>query len=100
MAAFGKYRDLVLLTDLQSRLLTLKTVLANFNATVRDGLIVGNRMRDASMLRGLPILGSKDILPFNVPERLPVFTEDSAQWLRNSQVYEAPLLLVKEFFRK
>ena len=99
LSGFRKESDELAVRSCRVRLPTLKTVLANFNATVRDGLIVGNRMRDASMLRGLPILVATDILPFNVPEHLPVFIEDRAERPRSRQVFEAPLLLVKEFFR-
>ena len=99
-AAFGRQRDLVLLSTLTAAHDELRTRLAAAGAKLRDGLTLGtpaNQTRDASALQGLEILGAKDLLlPFNVPKGLRVFSFAGAQWPRTRETYRAPLLLVKE----
>lgn len=98
-AAFGRRRDLLLLESLTAAHESLRDSLLAVGAEFRDGLILGkpqNRVRDASDLRGLEILGSKDLRPFSIPELLPVFNYDNAQWPRMRKTYKEPLLLVKE----
>jgi hypothetical protein len=102
-AAFGRNRDLLLLEALTSAHEGLSRRLSAVGAELRDGLILGtpkNQVRDANSLRELEILGSKDLDPFHVPEHLPRFGNDRAQWPRTRDTYRAPLLLVKEFLRK
>jgi hypothetical protein len=102
-AAFGRHRDLVLLESLTTTHKNLRACLLNLGAELRDGLILGkpqNRTRDAKDLRELEILGAKDLRPFNIPELLPVFNYDNAQWPRTRETYSEPLLLVKEILSK
>jgi len=100
-AAFGRGRDLLLLEMLTSSHDSLGDRLDALGTALRDGLILGlpdNQTRDATHLRGLEFLQTQDLRPFAVPERLPRFKQDRAQWPRERMTYQAPLLLVKEFF--
>ena len=102
-AAFGRRRDLLLLETLTSTYEGVGNGLAKIGARLQDGLILGKepeRTRHAENLRNLEILGPKDLEPFSVPEQLPRFANDRAQWPRTRDTYQAPLLLVKEFLIK
>jgi hypothetical protein len=102
-AAFGRRRDLLLLETLTAAHEQLGTYLAAVGAELRVGLILGNpqnRTRDASELRELEVLGAEDLRPFSIPEQLPPFSHDSAQWPRTRDTYREPLLLVKEFLNQ
>lgn len=99
-AAFGRRRDLLLLQVLTAAHEQLGSRLSAVGAELRDGLTIGkppNQTLDASELRELEILSAKDLRPFSVPEHLPVFGQDFAQWPRTRETYREPLLLVKEF---
>jgi hypothetical protein len=99
---FGRGRDLSVLDDLRRRYGTLDKWLQTIGASWRDGLILGrpeNRTRDARHLTGLELLTTSDLEHFCVPEDLPRFDELNAQWPRNREVYKAPILLIKEFFK-
>ena len=99
-AAFvGSRRDLSLLDRLTTSHLTLDDRLGKFDVRLRTGLILGDRSRDSSFLRGLPLLTVQDLRPFSVPDKLGSFDAAEAQWPRNRDIYRAPLLLVKEFMR-
>ena len=99
-AAFvGFRRDLSLLDRLTSRHLSLGDRLGELGATLRTGLIFGNRSGDPSFLHGLPLLQTKDLQPFSVPDDLDPFDATQAESPRNRDIYRAPLLLVKEFMR-
>lgn len=102
-AAFGRRRDAALLSSLSERFSSLSTQLEAIGTELKDGLIMGNaanRTRDARPLKGLEILGVKDMRPFQMPEILPRFNGVAAQWPRTRERYRAPLLLVKEFLAK
>ena len=101
-AAFGSRRDILLLDDLRSRYGDLRTWLASIDSKCRDGLILGKperRNRDASYLRGLEVLGTDDLEPFRIPDKLERFREDRAQWPRGRETYRAPFLVIKEFLK-
>jgi hypothetical protein len=98
-AAFGRRRDLLLLESLTAAHESLRARLLTLRAEFRDGLILGkprNRKTDASKLRELEILGPRDLRPFRIPELLHIFNYAKAQWPRTREVYQEPLLLVKE----
>ena len=96
-AAFlGRRHDLLLLDELWGKLEPLETRLDVLGAELKAGLIVGNRGRDATFLKGLPFAKS-GIGHFAVSSDLPPFEHDAAQWPRHRSTYGAPLLLVKEF---
>ena len=100
---FGGARDIALLDRLRSRFRSLSEWLGSLGSEMRDGLILGRpeqRTRDASHLAGLDVLESRDIEPFRVPSELARFSEECAQWPRARETYAAPLLIVKEFFRR
>ncbi len=100
-AAFvGFRRDLALLDRLITRHQTLGNQLLKFGAELRVGLTFGNRSDDSSFLRGLPLLKSKDLQPFSLPEDLVPFEDGKAQRPRNRDIYRAPLLLIKEFIKE
>ena len=95
----GCRRDLALLDRLTSRHPTLGDRLRELDAGLHTGLILGNRSRESSFLRGLPLLKARDLRPFSVPapEDLESFAAPTAERPRERGTYRAPLLLVKEF---
>jgi hypothetical protein len=98
-AAVGRRRDLALLDSLMSSHTTLGERLAALNTELNVGLIRGlpaNQTRDASEMMGLDLLETKDIQPFYIPDKLPVFDLSKAQWPRYRDIYRAPLLIIKE----
>ena len=99
-AAFiGRRPDLLLLDELWERHESLERRLGKVNARLRNGLIFGDRSRDATLLKGLPFAHKDAVGPFEMATDLPAFNEDGAEWPRQRGVYSAPLLLVKEFMR-
>ena len=100
-AAFiGHRHDLLLLDDLGERFEPLEERLGAVGTKLRTGLTLGDRSRDAGFLRGMPFAQQKAIGHFTVPEDLPGFDHDRAQWPRHITTFRAPLLLVKEFVFK
>lgn len=102
VAAFGRGRDMLLLDELRDRCEDLNSWLRSVGSVWRDGLILGkpkNRTRDARHLSGLEVLGTKALQPFVVPDELPVFEHETAQWPRSRETYRAPILLIKEFLQ-
>ena len=95
----GARRDLSLLDRLTSDHSTLSDHFRGVGAKLRAGLTLGDRSRDSSFLRGLPLLNATNIRPFSVPDDLESFDAANAQWPRNRNIYRAPLLLFKEFVR-
>ncbi|MGH6816508.1 MAG: Eco57I restriction-modification methylase domain-containing protein [Hyphomicrobiaceae bacterium] len=98
-AAVGHRRDMLLLEGLSSHR-RLEDELRALDVKIRDGLIAGNKSRDAAMLQGLPWLQTGDLKFFGVPDRLPPFGLPKAEGVRSRETYTAPLLLVKEFVPK
>ena len=99
-AAFvGSRRDLSLLDRLTLSHSALGDRLSELDATLRTGLIFGDRSDDSSFLHGLPRLTTTDLQPFSVPDDLSLFDAAKAQWPRNRDIYRAPLLLVKAFMK-
>lgn len=101
-AAFGRGRDMLLLDDVRARFQPLETWLKSIGSNWRDGLILGKaerRTRDASHLNGLPLLQTEDLVPFRVPDLSEKFAHPNAQWPRSRETYQAPILLIKEFFK-
>jgi hypothetical protein len=96
-AFIGGGRDMLLLNNLTSTDATLSTRLKELGAKLSAGLKRGNRSGDATKLRGLPFLGVGDLRPFSIPRDLPRFKEEHAERPREREIYQAPLLLVKEF---
>ena len=94
---FGSRRDLALLDRLTSSHAPLDDRLHQIDTQLCAGLKFGNRSRDASFLRGIPFLKTREIRPFFVPGNLVPFDETEAEGPRNLDTYRAPLLLVKEF---
>lgn len=102
VAAFGRGRDTLLLDDLRDRFGDLNGWLSSVGSMWRDGLIFGkesNQTRDAGHLQGLQVLGTKALKHFVVPEHLPIFEHERAQWPRVRETYQAPILLIKEFLQ-
>lgn len=102
-AVFGRSRDIALLDQLQAEFSTLDNWLTNIGSEWRDGLIFGKpamRAGSAEHLKGLPLLETKDLSPFRVPENMVLFSADGAQRPRARDTYKAPILLIKECFRK
>lgn len=44
----------------------------------------------------MDVLQVKDMQHFNIPDDLPTFSQSKAQWPRSREIYQAPLLIVKE----
>ncbi len=100
-AAFlGSRRDLSLLDRVMSSHPALVDQLGELGVKFRSGLAVGNRSRDSSFLRGLPLLTARDLHLFYVPDDLASFDIAQAESPRNRDIYRAPLLLVKEFLQR
>lgn len=118
-AAFGRGRDLMLLSDLRERFDNLTDWLGSVGTDWRDGLILGKpteRKRDARHLQGMEVLETKALKPFVVPNKLPTFEDmiearrakdgshvpvdpTRAQWPRSRETYKAPIILIKEFLQ-
>ncbi|WP_244521614.1 N-6 DNA methylase [Bradyrhizobium sp. DOA9] len=102
-AAFGCFRDIALLSSLQSDCTTLGAWLESIGSSWRDGLILGtpsNRTRSASAMRGLPFLENYEMENFKIPDSLSAFREPKAQWPRDKATFSGPLLIVKEFLNQ
>ena len=100
-AAFlGHRHDLLLLDDLWDNFEPLEARLRALGTDLKAGLIRGDHSGDAEFLRGLPFAQRKDIGHFKVPEDLPIFDQNHAEWPREIGIYRAPLLLIKEFVLK
>jgi SAM-dependent methyltransferase len=101
-AVFGRSRDMALLDQLRANFLSLGDWLRSVGSEWRDGLILGKparRTRPANHLIGLPLLETKDLSAFRVPDDLVRFSEPMAQWPRARETYKAPILLIKEFLK-
>ena len=98
-AVCGRRRDLLLLERLTNTNATLGDRLKLFDAKLSVGLKFGNFSRDASSLRGLPLLSANDLRPFSITAALPPFDAARAERPREREIYQAPLFLVKEFLR-
>ena len=99
-AFFGSRRDLSLLDRIMSSHPALEDQLDTLGVGFHSGLTFGNKSRDSSFLRGLPLLTKNDLRPFFVPEDLVSFSAAQAQWPRNRDIYRAPLLIVKEYLNR
>ena len=97
---FGRLHDLLLLDDMTDNQKPLKDRLAILDSTLKTGLTFGNRFRDATFLRGLPMLRKGHIQHFSLEKRLPVFDDKRAQWPRERNIFRAPLLIVQEFMQR
>jgi hypothetical protein len=100
--AFGRPRDIVLITELRSRCGTLDQWLKSVGTTWRDGLIFGHpaeRRYSAENMRGLELLETDDLEHFRIPSKLPKFQEPRVQRPRERDTYNAPILLIKEFYK-
>ena len=99
-AAFlGRRHDLLLLDELWEKYETLEVRLKALNRRLMTGLIFGNRSQDATFLKGLPFAQKQAVGPFFLNGDLPTFDEDRAQWPRDREIYNAPLLLVTKFMK-
>ncbi len=98
-AFFGSPRDLALLDRLTSSHAPLDARLRQINTQLRAGLKFGNRSRNASFLRGIPFLDTRELRPFFVPIDLRAFDETRAEGTRNREIYRAPLLIVQEVLK-
>ena len=99
-AFFGSRRDLSLLDRIMSIHPMLEDQLGKLGVKFQSGLTFGNKSRDTSFLRGLPLLTKNDLRPFFVPDNLVSFNAAQAQWPRNRDIYRAPLLIVKEYLNR
>ncbi|MGQ0697467.1 MAG: HsdM family class I SAM-dependent methyltransferase [Panacagrimonas sp.] len=98
-AAIGRRRDIALLDSLVSAHVSIGEQFAKLNTEMNVGLIHGlpaNQTRDARELKGLELLQTNDIEPFQIPSDLPSFKLSKAQWPRSRDIYRAPILIVKE----
>ena len=96
-AAFlGRRHDLLLLDELWEKYRPLEARLGTLGTTLKCGLIVGDRRRDADFLKNLPFV-SRGVHHFFAPDDLPLFDQDEAEKPRQRDIYRAPLLLLKEF---
>lgn len=96
----GRRPDLLLLDELWEKHQALGARLEALKTGLRNGLIFGNRSRDAAFLTGLPFVDRKAVTQFSLPiDDLPEFDGGGAQWPRRRAIYRAPLLLVKQFMQ-
>ena len=99
-AFVGQRRDMYLVDRLVSSFDTIQTQLQSLDTEFRVGLTYGDRSRDASYLRDLPLLAKDDLKSFSISSSLPSFGETRAERPRDRSVYRAPLVLVKQFLLK
>lgn len=98
-AAFlGRRHDLLLLDDLWEKYDCMEKCLGALGTSLKTGLIVGNRSRDATFLHGLPFL-RRGLRHWYVPDALPEFEEETAERPRKREIYNNPLLLVGEYLQ-
>ena len=90
----GHRHDLLLLDDLVAHV-PLGQQLTQLGAPLRNGLIFGDRSRDASHLHGFSIV-RRGVDHFRLPANLSAFSETRAQWPRQRVTYDGPLVLVAE----
>jgi hypothetical protein len=50
-------------------------------------------------LIGLDVVGSNDMMHFNISTGLDTFSHEKAEWPRARDIYRSPIVLIKEFFR-
>ncbi len=100
-AAFlGRRPDLLLLDHLWEKHESLEVRLAELGTSFRTGLILGNRRRDAAVLRGLPLIDGRLGAPFSLSaSELPTFEQTGAERPRQREIYRTPLVLVRQFMR-
>jgi hypothetical protein len=96
-AVFGRSRDMALLDQLRAEFALLDDWLRSVGSKWRDGLQFGSQAQDARHLLGLPLLSTKDLLPFRVPGSLGRFDQPTVHRPRPREIYKAPILLIKEF---
>lgn len=95
---FGLRRDLAFLNNVTSRCDSLDCQLQKIGTKLCSGLIAGDRSRKSGFLTGMPLLTKQHIGgSFVVPNNLPTYEDDRAQWPRKPGIYRAPLLLIKGF---
>ncbi|MCY4363758.1 MAG: N-6 DNA methylase [Gammaproteobacteria bacterium] len=100
-AICGCRRDLSLLDRLTTTHATLSHQLEALQTKLSAGLKFGDRSRDATFLKGLPLLHRQDQQRFFVSiDSLALFYEDDAERPRKRDIYRAPLLVVKELLIK
>ena len=98
-AAFlGGRHDLLLLDDLWEKYAPLESRLEALGTSLKTGITLGNRSRNAAFLNGLPF-AKGGIRHFLTPDGLPVFDEGKAQWPRRRKIYSGPLVLVGEYMQ-
>ena len=97
-ALLGRRHDLLLLDELWEKYGSLGQRLCKLGTSLRNGLTVGNRSRDAAFLVGLPF-AKGGIRRFSIPGDLPVFDQAGSQWPRQREIYSGPLLLVGEYMQ-
>jgi len=97
---FGLPRDLALLDRLTDEHPSLADNLRTLGTKLRAGLKVGNRSRDASFLRDLPLLANADLRPFSVPDGLDSYEDVRAEGPRSREIYRAPLFLVQALLKE
>jgi len=99
-AFFGLPRDLALLDRLTDEHPSLADNLRTLGTKLRAGLKIGNRSRDASFLRDLPLLTKADLRPFSVPMGLNSYDGARAERPHDRDIYLAPLLLVQALLKE
>ena len=98
-AAFlGRRHDLLLLDELWEKHDSLGDRLGTLGTSLKNGLTFGNRSRNAEFLIGLPF-AKGGIRHFSIPDGLPEFNQDRAQWPRQREIYNGPLLVVGEYMQ-
>ena len=98
-AFFGGRRDLGLLDRLSAIQSPLSDRLREVGSKLNMGLKRGNRSKDSSFLRKLPLLSKDDLQHLSCPSDLGSYMETRAEGPRKREIYRAPLLIVKEVSR-
>ena len=98
-AAFlGRRHDLLLLDELWEKYDSLRTRLDALGTSLKTGLILGDRSRDADFLKNLPLL-RRGLRHWSVPDDVPLFNEDRAERPRRRRIFCGPLLVLGEYMR-
>lgn len=97
----GRLHDHLLLEDLCERHWQLKDRLAAVGTAFYRGLTWGDGRKDATFLRDMPLLDKTSLRRLSLRAAdLPRFEKQSAERPRAPNIYEAPLLIVRENLRK
>jgi len=94
----GRRHDLLLLDELHTRYSILADRLEDLGTSLRAGVKLGKRSKNASFLLGRPF-ASRRVRHFHLSKTLPAFDEGFAERPRDAACFAKPLVVVGEFLQ-